>query len=52
MNVAAEENADVRIQDLGPPEKIISGFNPEIYGGPLNVSDTYCLYTLSCSHPL
>lgn len=34
---AADENADVRIQDLGPPEKIISGFNPEIYGGPLNV---------------
>ncbi len=35
----AEDNADVRIQDLGPPEKIISGFNPEIYGGPLNVRE-------------
>lgn len=28
-------NADVRIEDLGPPEKIISGFAPELFGGPL-----------------
>ncbi|KAK9844609.1 hypothetical protein WJX74_004603 [Apatococcus lobatus] len=37
--VDIDDNADVRIQDLGPPEKIISGFNPEIYGGPLNDDD-------------
>ncbi|KAK9865796.1 hypothetical protein WJX84_001616 [Apatococcus fuscideae] len=37
--VDIDDNADVRIQDLGPPEKIISGFNPEIYGGPLNEDD-------------
>ena len=43
--LSADDNADVRIQDLGPPEKIISGFNPEIYGGPLNVGDLQHSFT-------
>lgn len=30
-------NADVRIEELGGPDKIISGFAPELFGTPLNV---------------
>jgi len=28
-------NSDVRIQELGSPEKLISGFGPELFGGPI-----------------
>ena len=28
-------NSDVRIQELGSPEKLISGFGPELFGSPL-----------------
>ena len=30
-------NADVHIEELGPPEKLISGFAPELFGSPLTV---------------
>jgi len=30
-------NSDVRIQELGSPEKLISGFGPELFGGPIQV---------------
>jgi hypothetical protein len=30
-------NADVRIQQLGSPEKVISGFGPELFGSPVQV---------------
>ena len=30
-------NADVRIEEIGPPEKLISGFAPELFGSPLAV---------------
>jgi hypothetical protein len=29
-------NADVRIEQLGPPERIIAGFAPELFGKPLD----------------
>ncbi|KIZ01281.1 PsbP domain-containing protein 4 [Monoraphidium neglectum] len=32
-------NADVRIEDLGPPDRIIAGFAPELYGRPLDEGD-------------
>lgn len=32
-------NADVRIEELGPPDRIIAGFAPELYGAPLNDDD-------------
>lgn len=32
-------NADVRIEDLGDPDRIIAGFAPELYGTPLNDGD-------------
>ena len=31
--------ADVRIKDIGPPEKLLGGFAPEILGGPLEDRD-------------
>lgn len=31
-------NADIRIEEIGPPEKLISGFAPELFGAPLSVS--------------
>lgn len=34
-------NADIRINELGPPEKIIAGFSPELFGKPLD-EGTYC----------
>ncbi len=36
-------NADVRIEEVGPPEKLISGFAPELFGAPLSVRK-------SCNH--
>ncbi|BDA49190.1 PsbP domain-containing protein 4, chloroplastic [Coccomyxa sp. Obi] len=32
-------NADVRIEEVGPPEKLISGFAPELFGSPLAEDD-------------
>ncbi|KAI8468924.1 MAG: hypothetical protein J3K34DRAFT_425619 [Monoraphidium minutum] len=32
-------NADIRIEELGPPDRIIAGFAPELYGAPLNEDD-------------
>ena len=29
----------MRINELGPPDRIIAGFAPELYGGPLNEGD-------------
>ena len=37
MNVGY--NADVRIEDIGPPEKVLNGFAPEILGGPVEDDD-------------
>ncbi len=28
-------NADVSLEDLGPPDRLISGFAPEVIGAPL-----------------
>ena len=30
---------DIRIEDLGPPDRIVAGFAPELYGAPLNDGD-------------
>lgn len=30
-------NADIRIEELGPPDRLISGFAPELFGSPLQV---------------
>ena len=32
-------NADVRIEQLGEPDKIINGFAPELFGRPLDEGD-------------
>ena len=32
-------NADVRIDTLGPPDRIIAGFAPELFGAPLEAGD-------------
>jgi hypothetical protein len=32
-------NADVRIDQLGPPDRIIAGFGPELFGKPLDEGD-------------
>jgi hypothetical protein len=32
-------NADVHIDELGPPDAIIAGFAPELFGAPLNDGD-------------
>lgn len=37
MNVGF--NADVRIEDIGSPEKVLNGFAPEILGGPVDEDD-------------
>lgn len=29
-------NANVKIEDIGTPDKIIAGFAPELFGRPLN----------------
>lgn len=31
------EGANIKIEQIGKPDKIISGFHPEIYGKPLQV---------------
>lgn len=31
-------NADVRLEELGSPAKMIGGFGPELFGSPLQVS--------------
>ena len=36
-------NADVRIKELGSPEKLIGGFGPELFGSPLQVCFTVTL---------
>ncbi len=33
-----EFNANVKIEEIAPPERIISGFALEIFGAPLSVS--------------
>ena len=30
-------NADVRLKELGSPDKMIGGFGPELFGSPLQV---------------
>ena len=37
-------NADIRIEELGPPDRLISGFAPELFGSPLQV----CASAISC----
>ncbi len=37
MNVGY--NADIRIEDIGSPEKLLEGFAPEILGGPVEEED-------------
>lgn len=32
-------NADVRIEKLGPPDRIIAGFHPELFGRPMDDED-------------
>mmetsp|Transcript_10915 Transcript_10915/g.27540 ORF Transcript_10915/g.27540 Transcript_10915/m.27540 type:complete len:158 (-) Transcript_10915:67-540(-) len=32
-------NADVRIEDIGPPSLLLNGFAPEILGGPVDEDD-------------
>lgn len=32
-------NADIRIEELGPPERLIGGFAPELFGSPLQVRE-------------
>ncbi|KAK9814544.1 hypothetical protein WJX72_007668 [[Myrmecia] bisecta] len=32
-------NADMRIEKIGPPDKLITGFAPELFGQPLNEGD-------------
>lgn len=43
-------NADVRIEEVGPPDKLISGFAPELFGSPLAVSTTQFLRDLPIIH--
>lgn len=44
MNVGF--NADVRIQDIGAPEKVLNGFAPEILGGPVEDEDVVVMDTM------
>lgn len=32
-------NSEVRIDEVGPPEKLIEGFAPELFGKPLEEDD-------------
>ena len=41
-----EFNANVKIEDIAPPERIISGFALEIFGAPLAVSHGSCCIIL------
>ena len=45
MNVGF--NADVRIEDIGDPEKVLNGFAPEILGGPVEPEDLVRVETVS-----
>ena len=38
MNI--DFNANVKIEDVAPPERIIDGFALEIFGGPLTVGES------------
>ena len=38
------QDVDIRIEELGPPEKLIGGFAPELFGSPLQVK---CPYVIS-----
>ena len=40
-------NADIRIEELGSPDKLIGGFAPELFGSPLQV---LCRTPCSCLH--
>lgn len=42
-------NADVRIEEIGPPGKLISGFAPELFGSPLSVRKRNSARKLSIS---
>ena len=44
--------ADVRIKDIGPPEKLLMGFAPEILGGPLEDRDLDTTYISSKTCPV
>ena len=39
-------NANVRIQELGPPDRIIAGFAPELFGFPLGEDDVLSTQTV------
>ncbi|QDZ21126.1 PsbP domain-containing protein [Chloropicon primus] len=45
MNVGF--NADVRIEDIGSPDKVLNGFAPEILGGPVEEDDVVNQETMS-----
>lgn len=40
-------NANLKIEDVGPPDKLIAGFAPELFGGPLNEEDVLSTETIS-----
>lgn len=39
-------NANIKIEDVGPPDKLINGFAPELFGGPLNDEDVLSTATV------
>ena len=39
-------NANIKIEDVGSPDKLISGFAPELFGGPLNDEDVLSTATV------
>lgn len=39
-------NANVRIDELAPPERIIAGFGPELFGAPLDDGDVLSMETV------
>ena len=41
-------NADIRIEELGPPDRLISGFAPELFGSPLQVLGCTPAFRLLC----
>lgn len=40
-------NANITIQDVGPPERVISGFAPELFGVPLGDDDVKATRTFT-----
>jgi hypothetical protein len=40
-------NANVRIDELGPPDRIIEGFGPELFGNPLAEDDVLSTQTVT-----